>query len=183
MAWEYLGLAGAYPPPSPLFISKHLRWIFRAELQPAWAAQLALSKDEGRCRRLLLESTAASATNAPSVLRQCGTPAVTEEESGGEPGSSAGGGAGARHASSLPDLLETSEVVAAAAWRVTAWNFLVRPYLTEHWQVSQRNNARSPECTLRPQLGQCNEFLGFSHVGVAVRARRSPNPVRAALRT
>ena len=25
-------------------------------------------------------------------------------------------------------------MTAAEEWRMTAWNFLVRPYLTEHWQ-------------------------------------------------
>mmetsp|Transcript_100323 Transcript_100323/g.321698 ORF Transcript_100323/g.321698 Transcript_100323/m.321698 type:complete len:404 (+) Transcript_100323:96-1307(+) len=35
LAWEYLHFAGKYPPPSPLYVRKHLRWIFRELLQPA----------------------------------------------------------------------------------------------------------------------------------------------------
>ena len=34
IAAEYLDYAEKYPPPSPLFIRKHLRWIFRKQLQP-----------------------------------------------------------------------------------------------------------------------------------------------------
>jgi len=33
MALEYLHAAELYPPPSPAYIQKHLRWIFRAELE------------------------------------------------------------------------------------------------------------------------------------------------------
>ena len=33
MAAEYLEYCKRYPPPSPLYIQKHLRWIFRDELQ------------------------------------------------------------------------------------------------------------------------------------------------------
>jgi tRNA-dihydrouridine synthase len=34
LAAEYLDCAEKYPPPSPLYLQKHLRWIFRACLQP-----------------------------------------------------------------------------------------------------------------------------------------------------
>ena len=44
IAREYLALVKKFPPPSPLFISKHLRWIFRAELQPAYAAATLSAK-------------------------------------------------------------------------------------------------------------------------------------------
>merc|ERR1719217_1427031 len=37
---EYLELAEAFPPPSPQFIRKHLRWLFRCELEDAfWASR------------------------------------------------------------------------------------------------------------------------------------------------
>ncbi len=35
LAAEYLEYCELYPPPSMLYIRKHLRWIFREELQPA----------------------------------------------------------------------------------------------------------------------------------------------------
>ena len=35
LAAEYLDYCEKYPPPSTLYIRKHLRWIFREELQPA----------------------------------------------------------------------------------------------------------------------------------------------------
>jgi len=35
LAAEYLDYADRYPPPCYLYIQKHLRWIFRSELQPA----------------------------------------------------------------------------------------------------------------------------------------------------
>ena len=34
LALEYLGYAEKYPPPSYLYIQKHLRWLFRETLQP-----------------------------------------------------------------------------------------------------------------------------------------------------
>ena len=34
LAAEYLESCLHYPPPSPLYIRKHLRWMFREELQP-----------------------------------------------------------------------------------------------------------------------------------------------------
>ncbi len=34
LAAEYLNYCEQYPPPSPLYIQKHLRWIFRKYLQP-----------------------------------------------------------------------------------------------------------------------------------------------------
>lgn len=34
LALEYLELAEKYPPPSYLYVQKHLRWIFRDKLQP-----------------------------------------------------------------------------------------------------------------------------------------------------
>jgi len=34
LALEYLDYAEEYPPPSYLYIQKHLRWIFRETLQP-----------------------------------------------------------------------------------------------------------------------------------------------------
>lgn len=34
LAAEYLNFAEQYPPPSALYIRKHLRWIFRKELEP-----------------------------------------------------------------------------------------------------------------------------------------------------
>ena len=34
LAAEYLANCVRWPPPSPLYIRKHLRWIFRKELQP-----------------------------------------------------------------------------------------------------------------------------------------------------
>uniref|UniRef100_A0A7S1SB92 Uncharacterized protein n=1 Tax=Alexandrium catenella TaxID=2925 RepID=A0A7S1SB92_ALECA len=38
MAWEYLDFAERFPPPSPLYIRKHLRWLFRADLQHSYTA-------------------------------------------------------------------------------------------------------------------------------------------------
>jgi tRNA-dihydrouridine synthase len=35
LAADYLEFATNFPPPNPLFIRKHLRWIFRSTLQPA----------------------------------------------------------------------------------------------------------------------------------------------------
>lgn len=62
IAREYLALAKQFPPPSPLFISKHLRWIFRAELQPAYAAATLSAKvkrdREKERRELLADDTA-----------------------------------------------------------------------------------------------------------------------------
>ena len=40
LAAEYLECAHMYPPPSPLFIRKHLRWIFRETLEPADATAI-----------------------------------------------------------------------------------------------------------------------------------------------
>jgi tRNA-dihydrouridine synthase len=37
LAADYLEFCELYPPPSPLYIQKHLRWIFRQELQPKTA--------------------------------------------------------------------------------------------------------------------------------------------------
>ena len=34
LASEYLNFCEKYPPPSSLYIRKHLRWIFRMELEP-----------------------------------------------------------------------------------------------------------------------------------------------------
>lgn len=34
LACEYLDLVEQFPPPSPLYIQKHLRWIYRIYLQP-----------------------------------------------------------------------------------------------------------------------------------------------------
>eukprot|EP00978_Attheya_sp_CCMP212_P001054 scaffold2161_cov57-Attheya_sp.AAC.2 len=34
LAAEYLDFAEKYPPPSPLYIRRHFRWMFRGELQP-----------------------------------------------------------------------------------------------------------------------------------------------------
>eukprot|EP00980_Cylindrotheca_fusiformis_P018265 scaffold5939_cov111-Cylindrotheca_fusiformis.AAC.4 len=34
LAAEYLDFCELYPPPSPLYIRSHLRWIFRADLEP-----------------------------------------------------------------------------------------------------------------------------------------------------
>ena len=34
LAAEYLGFAAAHTPPCPSYIRKHLRWVFRAQLQP-----------------------------------------------------------------------------------------------------------------------------------------------------
>jgi tRNA-dihydrouridine synthase len=61
VAREYLALAERFPPPSALFISKHLRWIFRAELQPAYATATATAKmkrGSEKERRELLGDTA-----------------------------------------------------------------------------------------------------------------------------
>lgn len=37
-ALEYLDLAEQYPPPSPLYVRRHLRWLFRAHLQEAYTS-------------------------------------------------------------------------------------------------------------------------------------------------
>ena len=34
LAFEYLSFCEKYPPPSPLYIRKHFRWIFRNILEP-----------------------------------------------------------------------------------------------------------------------------------------------------
>ena len=34
LASDYLNIVEQYPPPSPVYIQKHLRWIYRIYLQP-----------------------------------------------------------------------------------------------------------------------------------------------------
>jgi tRNA-dihydrouridine synthase len=56
LAADYLDFAERYPPPSVLFLQKHLRWIFRATLQPpppsaAVAAELLLQSPPSLPRR------------------------------------------------------------------------------------------------------------------------------------
>ena len=46
---EYLDLCEHHSVPSPLFIRRHLRWIFRAELEPDGPADLA-ARDSWRAR-------------------------------------------------------------------------------------------------------------------------------------
>jgi tRNA-dihydrouridine synthase/acylphosphatase len=41
LAAEYLESCVKYPPPNPLYIRKHLRWIFRKQLQPKKTTNLA----------------------------------------------------------------------------------------------------------------------------------------------
>ena len=36
LAWEYLGYAEHFPPPSALYLRKHLQWIFKRELGQAY---------------------------------------------------------------------------------------------------------------------------------------------------
>jgi len=41
VAMEYLRCAEEFPPPSPLYLRKHLRWLFRAELERSFACARA----------------------------------------------------------------------------------------------------------------------------------------------
>lgn len=68
LAAEYLGFAEAHTPPCPSYIRKHLRWMFRAQLQPrsvsdpvqwpgswhseAWRAELWLCLSREVCQSL-----------------------------------------------------------------------------------------------------------------------------------
>ena len=49
LAEEYLDMCERHSVPSPLFIRRHLRWIFRAELEPDGPADLA-ARDSWRAR-------------------------------------------------------------------------------------------------------------------------------------
>ncbi len=69
VAREYLELAERFPPPSPLFISKHLRWIFRSELQPSYAAATASAKMKRASEKQRRELLASGTTYVPD---QCG---------------------------------------------------------------------------------------------------------------
>ena len=111
MAEEYLSLAELHPPPSSLFLSKHLRWLFRAELQHAWKVFMLRHAEQKRSSSSSSSSRSSSSSNNPK--------SEEDKEEGTATGNDSDGDAA---------------VTAAEEWRMTAWNFLVRPYLTEHWQ-------------------------------------------------
>ena len=104
MAREYLDLAAAHPPPSPLFISKHLRWLLREFLQPAHTA----------------------AVEAAKALRQQRGSKAERRRRSAEAGPDSQGSAREDEADEESDSWSD--------WRVQVWHFLARPYLTEQWQ-------------------------------------------------
>mmetsp|Transcript_49947 Transcript_49947/g.98668 ORF Transcript_49947/g.98668 Transcript_49947/m.98668 type:complete len:384 (-) Transcript_49947:26-1177(-) len=47
VALEYMSLVEQFPPPSVLFVSKHLRWIFREMIQSTYDAAMAAAREHG----------------------------------------------------------------------------------------------------------------------------------------
>ena len=117
VAREYLSLAERFPPPSALFISKHLRWIFREFLQPAYAAATSAAKvqrdqeKERRERERLVDGTTGTTHTDPPQP----TPPPSRPD----------------------DSEERTAQIGWDDWRVRVWKFLAKPDLTETWQFAE----------------------------------------------
>lgn len=133
LAFEYLDFASRYPPPSPLYVRKHLRWIFRSELEAAYLDSMQ------RCRGAELPSDWANVCHRYFREGSCGAGAKCRWRHVQNPMALA--------ESELPQPeWECHRGINAGAeawedtalnWRARAWTFLVRPYLQELWQFRE----------------------------------------------
>ena len=128
VAEEYLVLAEQYPPPSALYISKHLRWIFRAALQPAYkaATKAAMVKRQQEKQR---RERAAAGSSGPS--------GSSDADASAEPASAIGGTGDGPRPGVSPEELEEEEEDGWSDWRVQVWKFLARVDLTQRWQFCE----------------------------------------------